>query len=106
MTRKQQDSHWLYLKRLSSEMDWAESGSNRYVSLLSRGAEILALFAHPLSSERGVCAILLRLFTSTKRLKRVYRSLESLLEIDYFTQVMVLIIIFNFLVHSFYLKLT
>jgi hypothetical protein len=54
----------------------------------------------------GVCAILLRLYTSTERLKRVYTSPGPLLEKDYFTLVMVLIIIYNFYVYSFYLKLT
>jgi hypothetical protein len=33
----------------------------------------------------GVCAILLRLYTSTEHLKRVYRSPEPLMEIDYLT---------------------
>jgi hypothetical protein len=33
----------------------------------------------------GVCAILLRLYTSTERLKSVYTSPGPLLEIDYFT---------------------
>ncbi len=33
----------------------------------------------------GVCAILLRLYTSTEGLKRVYTSPGPLLEIDYFT---------------------
>jgi hypothetical protein len=54
----------------------------------------------------GVCAILLRLYTSTERLKRVYTSPGPLLEIDYFTLVMVSIIIYSFYVYSFYLKLT
>jgi hypothetical protein len=53
--------------------------------------------------KRGM-RLLLRLYTSTERLKRVYTSPGPLLEIDYFTQVMVLIIIYNF--YSFYLKLT
>ncbi len=54
----------------------------------------------------GVCAILLWLYTSTECLKRVYTSPGQLLEIDYFTKVMFLIIIYNFYVYSFYLKLT
>jgi hypothetical protein len=32
----------------------------------------------------GLCAILLRFYTSTERLKRVYTSPGTLLEIDYF----------------------
>jgi hypothetical protein len=54
----------------------------------------------------GVCAILLRLYTSTERLKRLYTSPGSLLEIFYIISVIVLIIIYNFYFNSFYLKLT
>jgi hypothetical protein len=60
----------------------------------------------PTPRRTGVCAILLRLHTSTERLKRVYTSPGSLLKIDYFTYVMVLIIIYNFYFYSFYLKHT
>jgi hypothetical protein len=54
----------------------------------------------------GVCAILLRLYTSTERLKRFYTSPGPLPEKDYFTKIMILIIIYNFYVYGFYLKLT
>ncbi len=54
----------------------------------------------------GACAILLRLYTSTERLKRLYTSSESLLETCYLEEVIVLIIIYNFYVNSFPLKFT
>jgi hypothetical protein len=78
-----------------------------FLNLLSNIPLPGGFFSPLLSSHSlGVCAILLRLYTSTERLKRVYRSPEPLLDIDYFTYVMVLIIIYNFYVYSFYLKLT
>jgi hypothetical protein len=53
----------------------------------------------------GVCAILLQLYTSTECLKRAYTSPRSFLRICYLRKIMVLIIIYNFYVNSFYLKL-
>jgi hypothetical protein len=63
-------------------------------------------FPPPLGGSVEVCTILLRLYTSTEHLKRVYTSPGPFMEIFYFTSVMVLIIIYNFYVNSFYLKVT
>ncbi len=49
----------------------------------------------------GVCAILLRLYTSTERLKRAYTSPRPFLGTCYFRQITVLIIIYIFYVYSF-----
>ncbi len=72
---------------------------------------ILAWYTTPagnisLICHSGVCAILLRLYTSAERLKRLYTSPGSLLEICYLKEVIVLIIIYNFNVNSFSLKFT
>jgi hypothetical protein len=71
----------IYIKRIKKAPTWPKHlDRSGHDSHMSRNM-ILTNF----TCLGGVCAIFLRLYTSTERLKRVYTSPGPLLEIDYFT---------------------
>jgi hypothetical protein len=81
--RSTNSTYHIALTSLPSRQPIAELFISLYILLHNKKCTLA--FVSQTDMLKGVCAILLRLYTSTEHLKRVYASLGPLLKICYFT---------------------